>query len=203
MPGKSSEFVARRVWEAWSPQASFSNVYITVTLSANLWQGQLSRSPVSYPSCKARGLTGDPGRLRCFILLAEFFQGWNLSVSCSVVSDSLQAHGLKPSRLFCPWNSPAKNYWSGLPFPFPGDLPDLGIKPRSPALQADSWPSEPSEKLRMKLAGHKRWFGEGYVCALSLEGNPEHHGNRCSAKGCEPGAGVSDQTLIYCLHLRV
>ena len=35
-----------------------------------------------------------------------------------------------------------QEYWSGLPFPFPGDLPDLGIEPRSPALQADSLPSE-------------------------------------------------------------
>ena len=34
-------------------------------------------------------------------------------------------------------------YWSGLPFPSPGDLPDPGIKPRSPALQADPLPSEP------------------------------------------------------------
>ena len=32
--------------------------------------------------------------------------------------------------------------WSGLPFPSPGDLPDPGIKPRSPALQADTLPSE-------------------------------------------------------------
>ena len=31
-----------------------------------------------------------------------------------------------------------QEYWSGLPFPSPGDLPDLGIEPRSPALQADS-----------------------------------------------------------------
>ena len=31
-----------------------------------------------------------------------------------------------------------QEYWSGLPFPFPGDLPDPGIKPRSPALQAGS-----------------------------------------------------------------
>ena len=37
-------------------------------------------------------------------------------------------------------------YWSGLPFPPPGDLPDLGIKPGSPALQADSLPSEPPGK---------------------------------------------------------
>ena len=33
-----------------------------------------------------------------------------------------------------------QEYWSGLPFPSPGDLPDPGIKPRSPALQVDSLP---------------------------------------------------------------
>ena len=35
-----------------------------------------------------------------------------------------------------------QEYWSGLPFPSPGDLPDPGIEPRSPALQADALPSE-------------------------------------------------------------
>ena len=33
--------------------------------------------------------------------------------------------------------------WSGLPFPSPGDLPDPGIEPGSPALRADALPSEP------------------------------------------------------------
>ena len=33
--------------------------------------------------------------------------------------------------------------WSGLPFPSPGDLPDPGIEPGSPSLQADALPSEP------------------------------------------------------------
>ena len=37
-------------------------------------------------------------------------------------------------------------YWSGYPFPSPGDLPDPGIKPRSPTLQADSLPAEPQGK---------------------------------------------------------
>ena len=36
-----------------------------------------------------------------------------------------------------------QEYWSGLPFPSPGDLPDPGIKPRSPALQADALTSAP------------------------------------------------------------
>ena len=33
-------------------------------------------------------------------------------------------------------------YWSGQPFPSPGDIPDPGIEPRSPALKADSLPTE-------------------------------------------------------------
>ena len=37
--------------------------------------------------------------------------------------------------------------WSGLPFPSPGDLPDPGIEPRSPALQADALLSELPGKL--------------------------------------------------------
>ena len=39
-----------------------------------------------------------------------------------------------------------QEYWSGLPFPSPGDLPDPGIKSESPTLQADSLPSEPPGK---------------------------------------------------------
>ena len=39
-----------------------------------------------------------------------------------------------------------QEYWSGLPFPSPGDLPDPGIEPGSPALQADALPSEPPGK---------------------------------------------------------
>ena len=42
------------------------------------------------------------------------------------------AHRAPPSMRF-----PRQEYWSGLPFPSPGDLPYPGIKPRSPGLQAD------------------------------------------------------------------
>ena len=42
--------------------------------------------------------------------------------------------------------------WSGLPFPPPGDLPDPGIEPGSPELQADSSPSEPLGKPEAGLA---------------------------------------------------
>ena len=39
-----------------------------------------------------------------------------------------------------------QEYWSALPRPPPGDLPNPGIEPRSPALQADSLPSQPPGK---------------------------------------------------------
>ena len=50
-----------------------------------------------------------------------------------------------------------QGYWSGLPFPSPGDLPNPGIEPGSPALQADSLPTE----LQGKLNDNK-------LCAQSL-----------------------------------
>ena len=44
-----------------------------------------------------------------------------------------------------------QEYWSGEPFPLPGDLPNPGIQPRSPALQADALPPEPSGKPKLLL----------------------------------------------------
>ena len=57
-----------------------------------------------------------------------------------------------------------QEYWSGLPFPSPGDLPNPGIKPGSPALQADSLPSEPPWKplflVRIMFMAMGRWEGQ-------------------------------------------
>ena len=66
----------------------------------------------------------------------------SVQFSCSVVSDSATtwtvAHQVPLSMEFS-----RQEYWSGLPFPFPGDLPNPGIEPWSPDLQTDSLPSEP------------------------------------------------------------
>ena len=81
---------------------------------------------------------------------------------------------------------PKQEYWSGLPFPSPGDFPDPWIKPTSSALQADSLPSEPPGKLKNTALGslsllqgifpiqesnwgilHCRWI----LCQLSYEGS--------------------------------
>ena len=60
-------------------------------------------------------------------------------VSCSVMSDSLQPHGLQPTRLLCPWGFSRQEYWSRLPCPPPANLPNPGIEPKSPALQVNRW----------------------------------------------------------------
>ena len=44
-----------------------------------------------------------------------------------------------------------QEYWSRLPFPSPGDLADAGIEPETPALQADSLPSEPPVQFSLSV----------------------------------------------------
>ena len=51
------------------------------------------------------------------------------SVSCSVVSDSLETHGLEPARPLCPWNSPGKNIWVGCQSPLQGIFLTQGLNP--------------------------------------------------------------------------
>ena len=58
------------------------------------------------------------------------------------MSDSLWPHGLLSARLLCPWGFSRQEYWSGLPCPPPGNIPNTGIEPRSPTLQVDSLPAE-------------------------------------------------------------
>ena len=68
------------------------------------------------------------------------------------MSDSLRCHEshvayqAPPSMGFS-----RQEYWSGLPFPSPGDLPDSGIEAGSPALQADALISEPPGKPQRSL----------------------------------------------------
>ena len=89
-------------------------------------------------------LFGDPELRRSFSPETRF-EFLSVIISQSVVSNSLRPHGVQPTRLLCPWDSPGQEYWSELPFPSPEDLPDPGIEPGSPALQADSLPTEPPE----------------------------------------------------------
>ena len=95
-----------------------------------------------------------PSFLSFPILVEHFISSLSLSIilkretwSRSVMSDSLRPHGL-----YVAYQAPLsmgvsrQEYWSGLPFPSPGDLPDPGIEPRSPTLEADALTSEPPGK---------------------------------------------------------
>ena len=81
----------------------------------------------------------------------------------SLVSDSLGPHGLKTTRLLCPWGLSRQESWSGLPCPPPGDLPNPGIKPRSPALQVDSLPIELPGKPKIQF----RYVNSWCVCSVA------------------------------------
>ena len=87
---------------------------------------------------------------------------WSRSVVSHSVSPWTIAHRAPPSMEFS-----RQEYWSGLPFPSPGGLPDPGIEPRSPALQANTLPSEPPGKYPHGLTA---------LCAFPLThiGNPRH-----------------------------
>ena len=74
-----------------------------------------------------------------------------------------------------------QDYWSGLPFPSPGDLPDPGIEPRSPALWADALSSKPpgkpgmSEKekqlARQNCYSETMEFARAFILASPLSGD--------------------------------
>ena len=63
---------------------------------------------------------------------------WSRSVVSNSATPWTVAHQVPPSMGFS-----RHEYWSGLPVPSPGDLPDPGIEPRSPTFQADALTSEP------------------------------------------------------------
>ena len=81
-------------------------------------------------------LLGHP-RYSSFLLLL-------MCVSRSVVTNCDPRDCSHQAPLFMGFSR--QEYWSGLPFPSPGDLPDLGMELESPAMQADSLPSDSPEK---------------------------------------------------------
>ena len=74
------------------------------------------------------------------------------SESFLVLSDSATAWIIQSMEFSRP------EYWSGQPFPSPGDLSNPGIKPRSPALQVDSLPAEPQGKPKNTGVGSLSLF---------------------------------------------
>ena len=93
-----------------------------LSLCSRAWEPQL-RSPCA---------TSTEGCARSSLCSAARVQGKGAR-SCPALCDPMYYTVSRPE------------YWSGLPFPSPGDLPNLGIEPRSPALQEDALPTEPPQ----------------------------------------------------------
>ena len=75
-------------------------------------------------------------------------------LSCSFVSNSLQAHGQQPARLLCPWDLPGKNTGVGCHFLLKGTFLTQVLKPTglmSPALKADPLPLCPLGGAGLKI----------------------------------------------------
>ena len=149
-----------------------------VALLTQLWQSEMSsgvaKCPITGQYCpwlRTTGLKEHRITIPCVAGLGKGIHGERKSkCSCSVVFNSLQLHGLQPARLLCPWGFSRQETWNWLPFPSPGELPDPGIEPRSPALQADSLPSESPGKSvhgRTSLIDSYFWFSSIY---------PQEHG---------------------------
>ena len=119
-------------------------------------------------------------------------------LSHSIMSDSLQPHVLYPTRLLCSWGFSRQEYWRGLPCPHPGDLPNPGVKLRSPELKVDSVPSEPPGKALSGLC----------VCSVTqscqILCDPMDYGLPASSvHGIFPGknTGVSCHSLLHGIFL--
>ena len=91
-----------------------------------------------------------------------------------------------------------QEYWSGLPCPSPGDLPNPGIDPGSPALQADTLPSEPPRKPQfyaylLNCTGIPMWVsGVESTCHAGDLGS-------ISGWGRSPGGGNDNPLQYSCL----
>ena len=94
------------------------------------------------------------------------------------------AHQAPPSMGFS-----RQEYWSGLPFTSPGDLPDPTIKPRSPALQAYALPSEPPGKyfpaIKCTLFGGCIFSLEPWLTCTIFFNKYKFHVLRKSSRKCK------------------
>ena len=101
--------------------------------------------------------SSDDGHLSCFLVLTIVNSAATnmetevtvlIAQLCPTLCSSLDcSHQASQSMEFS-----RQEYWSGLPFPSPGDLPDPGIEPGSPALEADVLTSKPPGKPKVILA---------------------------------------------------
>ena len=110
-------------------------------------------NPAGLSSCSGDPMDCSTPGLPVYHQLLEFTQ-----THVHRVGDAISSSVVLSSS--CPQSLPAyrQEYWSGLPYSPPGDLPNPEIKPRSPTLQVDSLPSEPPRKPKNTRVGSLSLF---------------------------------------------
>ena len=117
-------------------------------LNAEYWMNAMSQDYSSRTKWRGRRWgwwKGSPSvaRVRCRLQYGSDGGGGLVTKSCPALVTLWTIACQAP----LPMAFSRQEYWSGLPFPSPGDLPNAGIEPRSPALQVDSLPTELWQKL--------------------------------------------------------
>ena len=111
--------------EANQPSISLGISMVSVRAVVTLKGYQLCQVPDTVPNSKCE--------------LSSFLPACLVTQSCPTPCDPMDCSHQAPLSM----KFSRQEYWSGLPFPSPGDLSDPGMEPGSPALQADSLLSEP------------------------------------------------------------
>ena len=103
-----------------------------------------------------------------------------MCVSCSVLFNTLQPHGLGVHQAPLSMEFSRQEYWSGLPFPSPGDLSDPGLEPGSSTLKADYLLSEPLGNSSLTTnSGLGQWDNSKWITHRDFE-----HVYRCACLSC-------------------
>ena len=108
------------------------------------------------------------------------------SKSCSVMSNSATPWTIQSMEF------PRPEYWSGQHFPSPGEIPNLGIEPRSPTLQADSSPVEPQGQPYQSIGKYKSKLQDTAFIPIRMA-TIQRTDNNNWWQGCEEIG-----TLTYC-----
>ena len=132
-------------WGIFPPPSQLCGSGGSCQLQGPLWiPKQVSTHPRPKRSEPLQGIFYiQRSRSNMFFRLGFMFGGGLFTKLCpTLVTPWTIAHQASRSMGFS-----KQEYWSGLPFPSPGDLPNPGIEPGSPASQSDSLPTEPPGKL--------------------------------------------------------
>ena len=131
-PGRLQSMGSQRVRQAWAHTHPYSTVWI-VLCRIESWDVSCNFFFLALLFSIQKDWLVDTGRLLVVQCVWFFATPWTI------------AHQAALSMEFS-----RQEYWSGVPFPTPEELPNPGIKPRSPALQADSLPTEPPGQHLMR-----------------------------------------------------